>query len=367
MFKTKTLDTDHKDVIHDIAFDWYGTRMATCSTDQVVKIWNLSDGGTWELNATIKSLCGSVWKVTWAHPEFGHIIATCSFDRSASIYEETVADDGQGMAVTWKRCHTLVEARSAVMDVKFAPKALGLMLATCAADGLVRIYEAYDVMNLSQWTPTHAINTPLPSCSCLSWNPSLSRSSGSLLAVGSDDCHLTGGAPPATAPPATPRVVVYGQVEGGQWRKVAAPPDITAPVHDISFAANPGRSYHTLAVAAEDLRIITLKPKPGSEDQSLELKLAGRFGDFGATVWRVSWNVTGTVLTATGDSGAVRVYRANYLDVWRCVGSLNSSFSGETRDTDDVTQRPPLPAHPSHGNAKFFSYGPTNPAQVAWH
>ena len=31
---------------------------------------------------------GSVWKVTWAHPEFGQVLATCSFDRTALIWEE---------------------------------------------------------------------------------------------------------------------------------------------------------------------------------------------------------------------------------------------------------------------------------------
>ena len=31
---------------------------------------------------------GSVWRVTWAHPEFGQVLATCSFDRTASVLEE---------------------------------------------------------------------------------------------------------------------------------------------------------------------------------------------------------------------------------------------------------------------------------------
>ena len=31
---------------------------------------------------------GSVWRVAWAHPEFGQVIATCSFDRTAVIWEE---------------------------------------------------------------------------------------------------------------------------------------------------------------------------------------------------------------------------------------------------------------------------------------
>lgn len=31
---------------------------------------------------------GSVWKVTWAHPEFGQVLASCSFDRTVAIWEE---------------------------------------------------------------------------------------------------------------------------------------------------------------------------------------------------------------------------------------------------------------------------------------
>lgn len=37
----------------------------------------------------IQSHGGPVWKVVWAHPEFGQILATCSFDRSVIIWEET--------------------------------------------------------------------------------------------------------------------------------------------------------------------------------------------------------------------------------------------------------------------------------------
>jgi WD40 repeat protein len=68
-----------------------------------------------------------------------------------------------------------VDSRTSVTDIKFAPKSLGLLLATCSADGVVRIYEAPDVMNLSQWTLQHEVSCKLP-CSCLSWNPSFSRS-----------------------------------------------------------------------------------------------------------------------------------------------------------------------------------------------
>ena len=31
---------------------------------------------------------GPIWKVKWAHPDFGDIIATCSYDKIVNIWEE---------------------------------------------------------------------------------------------------------------------------------------------------------------------------------------------------------------------------------------------------------------------------------------
>jgi len=87
---------------------------------------------------------------------------------------------------------TLVDSRTSVTDVKFAPKHMGLMLTTCSADGVVRIYEAPDVMNLSQWSLQHEISCKL-SCSCISWNPSRSHTHTHTLTYEYDgsilDCH----------------------------------------------------------------------------------------------------------------------------------------------------------------------------------
>jgi hypothetical protein len=33
-----SLQADHEDLIHDVAYDFYGKRMATCSSDQTVKV-----------------------------------------------------------------------------------------------------------------------------------------------------------------------------------------------------------------------------------------------------------------------------------------------------------------------------------------
>lgn len=38
MFVTKQIESEHKDLIHDVSFDFYGKRMASCSSDQSVKV-----------------------------------------------------------------------------------------------------------------------------------------------------------------------------------------------------------------------------------------------------------------------------------------------------------------------------------------
>lgn len=36
-----TIDTNHEDMIHDAQMDYYGTRLATCSSDKSIKIFEL--------------------------------------------------------------------------------------------------------------------------------------------------------------------------------------------------------------------------------------------------------------------------------------------------------------------------------------
>lgn len=38
MFSSRSIYADHKDLIHDVAYDFYGERLATCSSDQTVKV-----------------------------------------------------------------------------------------------------------------------------------------------------------------------------------------------------------------------------------------------------------------------------------------------------------------------------------------
>jgi nucleoporin SEH1 len=46
----------------------------------------------------------------------------------------------------------LVDSRGTAQDIAFAPHYMGLKLATISVDGVLRIYEAMDVINLAHWT-----------------------------------------------------------------------------------------------------------------------------------------------------------------------------------------------------------------------
>ncbi|ODM88766.1 Nucleoporin SEH1 [Orchesella cincta] len=323
MFVARGLETGHKDLIHDVAFDFYGTRMATCSSDQMVRIWELNGEGSsvahWNCTASWKAHSGSVWKVTWAHPEFGQVVATSSFDWSAAVWQE------RGVVGThWVKKATLVDSRASVTDVKFAPRHLGMVLATCSADGFVRIYEAPDIIHLSQWSLQYEINVKM-ALSCVSWNPTYPHQFAPIIAVGSDDSSTD-----------APKVLLYEFNERNrQWNRKESLKDITDPVNDLSFAPNLGRSYHLLGVATRNLKIVGLQPFEDidEEEKKFRIRTVAECEEHNSTVWRVAWNVTGTILASSGDDGCVRLWKGNHMGNWSCVTTLFG-------DGTDVTDMP---------------------------
>ncbi|CAH1365016.1 hypothetical protein MTP99_001331 [Tenebrio molitor] len=367
MFEAQEINAEHKDLIHDVAYDFYGQRMATCSSDQYVKVWDQNIEGKWTLTSSWKAHSGSVWKVTWAHPEFGQVLATCSFDRTAAVWEEIVGETpGPGERGTrhWVRRTNLVDSRTSVTDVKFGPRTQGLQLATCSAEGIIRIYEAPDVMNLSQWTLQYEVQCKLP-CSCLSWNPSLSKMHPLMLAVGSDDPNPANGV----------KVFIYVYSESSRrWTKIDAITNITDPVHDISFSPNLGRSFHVLAVATKDVKIVNLthvydNPNLQNVITKLDAQTVAQFDDHDSTVWRVCWNVTGTILASSGDDGCVRMFKMNYINSWKPVAVLRGDGSQVPNDGHRASVTSTVgPSVTTSQTARYIKLGTiTQPRDVPWH
>ncbi|XP_017695760.1 PREDICTED: protein SEC13 homolog isoform X2 [Lepidothrix coronata] len=125
-----TVDTSHEDMIHDAQMDYYGTRLATCSSDRSVKIFDVRNGGQ-ILIADLRGHEGPVWQVAWAHPMYGNILASCSYDRKVIIWKE---ENG-----TWEKTYEYTGHDSSVNSVCWAPHDYGLILACGSSDGAISL------------------------------------------------------------------------------------------------------------------------------------------------------------------------------------------------------------------------------------
>ncbi|KAJ6572140.1 WD40 repeat-like protein [Mycena capillaripes] len=168
MIQTGLIPNAHGDLVTDASYDFYGLRLATCSLDQRIKLWQLDEtNGSWALEDDWKAHDAAVSKISWAHPEFGTIIASASFDRTVKVWEQTsgvgladsqqVAVNGNGNASQgpstsrWIERAVLLEARGTVRAVEFAPHHFGLKLASISSDNHLRIYECLEQPSLTTW------------------------------------------------------------------------------------------------------------------------------------------------------------------------------------------------------------------------
>jgi len=166
-----TFPSHHADYVNDVRFDFYGRRVATASNDRTVKVWEVNpDTSEWTIRAGCEWQAhrSGVRAVSWAHPEYGQILATAGGrERAVTIWEEsgggsimgqtTDLDGGYGIPETapgsrWTARAYLADARKDVTCLEFAPKGLGLRIAVGSADGFFRVYEAIDVQNLGHWS-----------------------------------------------------------------------------------------------------------------------------------------------------------------------------------------------------------------------
>lgn len=92
----------------------------------------------YEMVVTGQAHDAAITKVSWAHPEFGTIIASSSFDRTVKIWEQTSyaeieqpqLNGASSPASTsrWTERAVMVDAKFSVRAIEFAPQHFGLKL-----------------------------------------------------------------------------------------------------------------------------------------------------------------------------------------------------------------------------------------------
>ena len=85
-------------------------------------------------------------------------------------------------------------------------------------------------------------------------------------------------------------------------------------VHTVSWAPSIGRSYHLIAAGGKDKKVYIFKCYnaeggfKGGEEKV--------FNEHDAEVWRVEWNILGSMLASSGDDNTVRLYKRAYQGEW---------------------------------------------------
>lgn len=76
-----------------MSFDWTGRRLVAVCSDKTIRTFT-KRVDKWTREEILSIQGAAAWKVKWARPEFGDIIATCSLDTQIRIYQLKKVDKG---------------------------------------------------------------------------------------------------------------------------------------------------------------------------------------------------------------------------------------------------------------------------------
>jgi protein transport protein SEC13 len=290
-----------------LVFD--ANRSSGVLADRTVKVYNVSDS-SYAHAGTLTGFDGPVWQVSWAHPRFGIILASCSFDGSVLVHRE-VSPQEWVILYAARQIHD-----SSVNGVAFAPQDFGLMLAAASSDGRVSVLthqpdQTWAIQYLADctlgvngvsWAPAGAYHS-LPA-------PSSSNAIEGEMA--SSSMYID---------PNVPRIVTAGcdnqirfwlrRQSDGMWELDPSPIDTSKYSHsdwvrDVSWAPSLIPNENIVASCSED-RTVLIWRQVGGAGKAWSPSLLHTFA---APVWRVSWSVTGHLLAVSSGDNEVSMWKA---------------------------------------------------------
>lgn len=291
-------DTQHEDMIHDSQLDYYGKRLATCSSDRTIKIFEDLENNPSNV-ATLNGHEGPVWQVAWSHPKYESLLASCSYDRRVFVWKEV--SKGQ-----WQIIHQY-QHQASVNSICWAPYEHGLILASASSDCTICVHTFKEGEN--QWE-SNSFDAHQIGVNSVSWAPYMPPSS----ILGPVDSRpkkmlVSGGCDN------TVKIWSFSE-DSNQWQEKKSFKDHTDWVRDVAWAPSIGLPSSTIATCSQDGKVI-IYSSTGHEDWSS--KELPKFPD---VVWRVSWSITGNILAVSGGDNRVTLWKEGPDAEWTCISSL---------------------------------------------
>lgn len=299
---------------HDAQLDYYGKRAAAaCGApvapdekglpdgDYTVYIWDITDGQQQKCTAQLKGHEGPVWKVAWAHPQFGSLLATCSYDMKIIIWKEV---NGQ-----WQKAYVDTSHTASVNDVEFCPWEHGLRLASASSDGTVSVltYSAQE----AQWRRS-VFNAHVCGAQSVSWAPAVHREGahGPAVRLATGGCDNS---------------VRIWKCENDTWTQEnqGLMPSQSDWVREVAW--RPDVSCNVVASGSWDKTVVIWKQELEGQPwrQVQKIGCAGK-------VEGLAWSVTGSLLAVAVDDGETVIYREGYDGRYEAVANCNEAGYTET-------------------------------------
>lgn len=290
-------NSGHDDMIHDAVLDYYGRRLATCSSDKTIKIFEV-EGQEHRLVETLKGHEGAVWCVAWAHPKYGNILASSSYDGKVIIWRESASQ--------WTKIYDVALHTASVNLVSWAPHEAGCLLACASSDGNVSVLEFKD----NSWS--HQL---VPACGAgvnsVSWAPAVTPgqvTSASGNQAGTARRFVTGGS--------DCQVKLWEfNAEKGSYDGVQILTGHTDWVRDVAWSPTVlSKSYIASASQDKTVRIWTSSDLRDWKSTVLNVD---------AVAWRVSWSLSGNVLAVSTGDNRVSLWKEKLSGGWDCIKTID--------------------------------------------
>lgn len=297
----------HSSPMLSLTFEMLTLLSILFSKDRTVKIYNVSES-SYAISATLQGHEGPVWQVSWAHPKFGVILASCSFDGSVLIHRENRPGE-------WTILHAARNLHeSSVNGISFAPHEFGLTAAAASSDGRVSILQHQPN---NTWSVEYLQDCPV-GVNAVSWAPQ-----GAYFDANQPD------------QPESPRLVTAGcdnhiriwVCQEGQWTLESTSTNVSDVFHtdwvrDVAWAPSLLPNQNMIASCSEDRSVLIWKQDSANGEWKASL-----LNTFDAPVWRVSWSVTGHLLAVSSGDSDVTLWKAGLDEKWTQVSSVEDTPS----------------------------------------
>lgn len=274
--------------------NYYGRRMATCSSDKTIKVWDVSLDSSTTLTSVLKGHEAAVWQISWAHPKFGNYIASSSYDRKVLIWKEVNKND-------WKMVYDYSGHDQSVNSVGWAPPDFGLVLACGSSDGNISVLNH---QGGDKFAPLEKFKAHDQGVNAISWAPV--NTPNAIMRLASAGCDN--------------KVKIWRYSENERkWRLEAELSEHRDWVRDVAWAPSIGLPTTTVASCSQDGKVIIW-----TQDEQNPFKLQHVI-DIEDVVWRVSWSITGNILAVSGGNNVVSLWKENKDGKWHQVYSMDET------------------------------------------